>query len=385
MTLPEFRKCLILITIGLVVCETACTETKQGRTPPEIRPAPPEPEASRNLNPFDQDSSQYTTFEGKAATDLRQHTTPSEGSDFDPDIDPSGKKLVYASTRHSPNSHLYIKSITGATITQITDGPVNDTQPEFGPDGKRIAFASDRAGNWDIWLVDANGRNPTQITYSPMPELHPSWSPDGKRLTYCRINTREDRGELWIAELEKPGLKRLIGEGLFPAWSPSGDKIAYQRARIWSSRWFSIWTLDIKGDEVLFPTEVASSPNTALISPAWSHDGTQLAFSFVESRERNNAGPTTEGTVAATQTTVHSDIGIVEADGHGLQRITNHMGESYAPVWSKDGRIYFSLRTTDSETIWSTKPLQPIKIDPPSTKTTTNRRAASVIEVSDEE
>ena len=165
-------------------------------------------------------------FQGQAATNLRQHTTPNDGADFDPDIDPSGQLLVYGSTRHSNNSLLYLKSINGATITQVTDGAADDTQPEFDPSGKRIAFSSNRSGHWDIWVVDIDGRNPIQVTASPMPELHPSWSPDGKKLVYCRVNAKEGFSELWVAELEKPGVKRLIGEGLFPAWSPKGDKSA---------------------------------------------------------------------------------------------------------------------------------------------------------------
>ncbi|MFQ5501424.1 MAG: TolB family protein [Phycisphaerae bacterium] len=313
------------------------------------------------------------SFEARAASDLQQHTTPSDGADFDPDTDPTGKSLVYASTRHATNSHLYIKSITGATITQITDGPANDAQPEFDPTGDRIAFSSDRAGHWDIWIVDINGRNPIQITNSPMPELHPSWSPDGNKLVYCRINPKENRSALWVVELENPGVKRLIGDGLFPAWSPKGDKIVYQRARARDSHRFSIWTVDVFDDEVLFPTEIAASPTEALIAPTWSPDGSQLAFSLIA------ADQPTAGRKAGPMPFRQTDIALVDIDGRGIQRLTHGDSENHSPTWSTNGRIYFSTRQEDSETIWSVKPFRPIQFDdPPSATTAGTRQSASV-------
>lgn len=313
-------------------------------------------------------------FEGRASSGLLQHTTPSDGADFDPDVDPSGKMLVFASTRNSHNSHLYVKSVNGATITQITDGAANDAQPVFDPSGGRIAFASDRGGQWDIWIIDANGRNPIQITNTPAPEMHPSWSPDGKQLVYCRVDPKENRNSLWIVSLENPGVKRLIGEGLFPAWSPKGDKIAYQRARARSSRYFSIWTLDIQGDEVLFPTEVAADGDGALISPVWSPDGMQLSFTMMDPHAEGNAsaGARSRGPVG------RCDIGIVDVDGRGLQRLTEGPGQYFAPAWSTDGRIYFSARDASSETIWSVKPFRPAMSpeETPSATTASDRRSA---------
>jgi Tol biopolymer transport system component len=259
-------------------------------------------------------------------------------------------------------------------MTQLTDGPGNDAQPCYDPAGTRIAFTSDRAGNWDIWVVDISGRNPIQITSSPMPELNPTWSPDGRKIAYCRLDPREDRGSLWIVDLENPGVKRLIGEGMFPAWSPAGDKIAYQRAKARSSRWYSIWTIDFVNDEVLFPTEVASSHNGALVTPVWSGDGGRLAFCMITAQsgepEVRNAG------LARTSAAV-ADIGVVDVDGRGLQCLTDGAGECYAPSWSKDGRVFFSQRAEGRETIWSMRPFSPdgLMASPPG-RTAGVRRAA---------
>ena len=351
------RSSCMLIAVALVA-QLACRPIA-GISPskPDAQNAPSQLaiDSMRDLRLFGQGGDlQDISFEQKAAVNVLQHTTASEGADFDPVVDPAGRQLAFSSTRHSRFSHIYTKSIDGTAITQLTDGRANDAQPTFSPDGKRIAFASDRSGNWDIWAMDTTGRSATQLTTSPMAELHPSWSPDGKRLVYCKLNPKDAGGELWIVELDNPGAKRLIGEGLFPAWSPKGDKIAFQRARQRGSRWFSLWTISLDDDEPGPPTEVIGSPDAAYIAPCWSADGAQLAFACIvpTAHEATTLEP-------RPQATARADIAMIDADGRGMVRLTNGRGENYSPSWSSEDRIFFTARHEGSETIWSVKPFRP--------------------------
>ncbi len=378
----------LMLSAATLLFSMSCIATRKSEpvvrtTPVHELPTTNEPsrgwETDRDLLLFGQGSvARDLSFETRAASNLQQHTTASDGADFDPHVDPTGKTLVFASTRHARVSHLYTKPVDGATMTQITDEQANDAQPVYSPDGNQIAFCSDRAGHWDIWVIDADGRNSRQITDNPLPELHPSWSPDGRRLVYCRVNPREGRGELWVAEIDNPGIKRLIGEGLFPSWSPQGNRIAYQRARSRGSRWFSIWTVQLEENEALFPTEVASSAEAALIGPSWSPDGSQLTFSWVHGGDSAAGGDPRVGGQG------RADIGVVDADGRGLQRLTSGSGENFSPHWGSDGRIYFTAKRQGSETIWSLRPFRPIQLDQPPSLSR-NRQAAQVFETAVQE
>ncbi len=60
--------------------------------------------------------------------------------------------------------------LVGVPIACVLSGALagrkgtDDAMPAWSPDGKHIAFASNRAGNWDIYVMDADGSNVVQLT-----------------------------------------------------------------------------------------------------------------------------------------------------------------------------------------------------------------------------
>ncbi|MBC95930.1 hypothetical protein CL649_03580 [bacterium] len=67
---------------------------------------------------------------------------------------PNGDYIVY-NKQTSTSSNLHILSLLNGQTKRLTMHPMGiDAHPTWSADGKYIAFHSDRAGNFDIWIVE---------------------------------------------------------------------------------------------------------------------------------------------------------------------------------------------------------------------------------------
>ncbi len=300
----------------------------------------------------------------RTAMSLRQHTFTEEGADFDVAVDSTGERLVFASTRHHLRPDLYLKSVRGMAVAQLTSDPASDIQPTFSPDDTRVAFASNRGGNWDIWVVKVTGGPPVQVTHGQADELHPSWSPDGTQLVFCSRQSRDRQWELWIADARGGAMRKLIGYGLFPEWSPRGDTIVYQRARERGSRRFSIWMLTLVGGEPGYPTELTASQAHATMLPTWSDDGRRVSYVSTELPPRA-AESGMSGPIVGQPETVESsrlDIWVIGVNGNGKTRLTDGQTMNHGPTFSPNGRIFYTGNRSGHENIWSLLPGGPVAV-----------------------
>lgn len=309
----------------------------------------PAPKASRALNLYGELDGGATSPDAGSqldgSTNLVQVSFATEGACVDPDIDRSGNLLVFASTMHRRTSDIYLKSVNGKTLTQITSDPADDVMPAFSPDGTKIAFASNRSGNWDIYITGIDGGPPTQITNESDPELHPTWSADGRYLAYCRFGAQSARWEMWMTEVANPGVKRFLDYGVFPEWCPdvARNKIVFQRAKQRGSRDYSIWTIDITNGQASQPTEIVSAANAALINPAWSADGSRIVFVAVVDPQQDGARPG------------QSDVWVVNIDGSNRMNLTSGQFANFQPAWASDGSVYFVSDRSGTDNVWAVK------------------------------
>jgi dipeptidyl aminopeptidase/acylaminoacyl peptidase len=92
-------------------------------------------------------------------------------------------------------THLYVIDVATKTLTQITSGDYDDTEPAWSPDGKQLAFTSNRSKpdpdatyDSEIWTVAADNTNRgaslSQVTSAPGEHHSPAWSADGKWIAY---------------------------------------------------------------------------------------------------------------------------------------------------------------------------------------------------------
>ncbi|HEX8424060.1 MAG TPA: hypothetical protein VF634_11640, partial [Pyrinomonadaceae bacterium] len=153
-----------------------------------------------------------------------------------PDWSPDGSKIAFLSNRISPyNFELYVMSVDGTNQTRLTFndalvGAHNDYYPEWSPDGTKIAFVYD-GGNTahtdQIHVMNADGSGRVNLSNNTAYEYNPAWSPDGSQLVF--MSNRDGNFELYVMNANGTNQTRLTfnaGDGIdantandyFPDW-----------------------------------------------------------------------------------------------------------------------------------------------------------------------
>ena len=155
------------------------------------------------------------------------------------DVSPDGKTILFDLL-----GDLYEMPIDGGEAHCIACGMPFDSQPVYAPDGKSIAFISDRSGNENLWIANADGSVPRQI--SKLDDntvfISPAWSADGKSVYVSRFKPDINAFELWRyanmagaqpeqithAKSAPDTPKEFRGNALGAALSPDGRYLYYE-------------------------------------------------------------------------------------------------------------------------------------------------------------
>lgn len=106
-----------------------------------------------------------------------------EGTWISLDVAPDGKTIVFDLL-----GDLYLLPMNGGEAKAISSGLAWDCQPRFSPDGKYITFISDRNGNDNVWIINADGTKPRAVTKETKYNFGgPTWTPDGNFIVARRF------------------------------------------------------------------------------------------------------------------------------------------------------------------------------------------------------
>ena len=72
--------------------------------------------------------------------------------------------------------------------------------PTWSPDGRRIAFTSNRDGNYEIYIMNADGTGQSNVTNHPASDNYPAWSPDGHKLAF--ISNRGGGYDIYVVDIK---------------------------------------------------------------------------------------------------------------------------------------------------------------------------------------
>jgi TolB protein len=188
------------------------------------------------------------------------------------ELPPTGR-IVFTSNRDG-DFEIYVMDADGGNQTRLTRSEGSDVEPAWSPDGRLIAFVSERGGNADIYLMNADGSDQRRLVRHPNGDFSPAWSPDGRYIAFD--SNREGALDLYATTPDGTELLRITSDpeevDSYPHWSPDGSEIAFHSTRGDENR--EIYVVSVSGGEVRRLTE-----NPALEwLPTWSPDGSLLAF-----------------------------------------------------------------------------------------------------------
>jgi dipeptidyl aminopeptidase/acylaminoacyl peptidase len=245
----------------------------------------------------------------------------------DPQVSPDGNWVAYVvsttdAKEDRSNSHIWMVNIDGSNNRQITFSNESESSPRWSPDGKYLSFTSSRPGKTrgnQVWLLDRNGGEAYQLTEIKGRLQGHEWSPDSKRLALV-IGDPDPESE--PAPSPQPGATatpRVPKPIVIDRYRFKQDGQGY----LLSGRHTYVYLFDVETKKL----ERLTKSKWDESSPAWSPDGTRIAF-------MSNHSDDPDRDPAAQLYVVDAKPGSTEKQ---LTPATTRAGRS-RPEWSPDGK-----------------------------------------------
>jgi dipeptidyl aminopeptidase/acylaminoacyl peptidase len=101
---------------------------------------------------------------------------------------------------------------------------------ELGAYSHKIVYETNRDGNWELYLCNADGSNAVNLTNTKdVDELYPKPSPDGTKICFVADEGKGDAKmrNIYYMNTDGSGRVKVADNGREPCWSPDGSQIAF--------------------------------------------------------------------------------------------------------------------------------------------------------------
>lgn len=225
----------------------------------------------------------------------------------------AAQALLFVSNR-AGNAQIHVMNADGSGEHALTRGPAENTEPAWSPDGRRILFTSYRDGNAEIYVMQADGSQARRLTANEQADNAPAWLPDG-RIVFRSM--RSGWANFYAMDADGSGVTALTagsGDKGPPVPSPDGRWLAF------------VAFAETGGSDIhLMPASGGTPRNlTGALSkaqksfPSWAPDSRRLAYVEAKSPALN--------------------VRVINIDGTQPAMLTENAYTNASPVWAPDGR-----------------------------------------------
>lgn len=229
-----------------------------------------------------------------------------------PRVSPDNSRVAFSSLGKTGWTIRMYSLVLGRLVSFPSPGGTT-ISPSWSGDGSHVAFSSDKSGDPEIWVADANGNNAHRVTTFKGPDVSPCWNPKtGSQIAW--VSGRTNLPQIYTMESDGANVQRLTDSGYAtsPAWSPNGQFLTFA--------WDRKYGPGAPGSQDIYVMDIASRRWVQLTHdagrndfPSWAPDGRHIVFE----REVNR----------------HSEIWSMLADGTQQHALT-HDGNNTQPNWS---------------------------------------------------
>jgi eukaryotic-like serine/threonine-protein kinase len=208
--------------------------------------------------------------------------------------------------------------------------------PALSPAGDAVVFSSSRGGGFDLFVQQVESGGVKRLTEEPGDETDPVFSPRGDAVAYAGAE-----GRVSVVPLAGGKAKVLAAGGAQPAWSPDGTSIAFRRGT-------AIVVVPAAGGAERTLTPAGAAP--AVGGLTWSPDGAWVVF--------------------VSRTDGRRTLARVPASGGPVVPMSEEPLDVREPFWSPDGR--WLLATTSvgdlGDELWAVPVQRSGRVDGPPTR-----------------
>jgi dipeptidyl aminopeptidase/acylaminoacyl peptidase len=181
------------------------------------------------------------------------------------------------------------------------------------PGGSGVILLSTVEGH--TWTLDLADGTLEQLTEPDDYAAEHAWSPDGTQIAFSTMSN-VGQGAVHVIPAQGGDPLLVVENAATPQWSPDGTRIAYLNLDPFAGA-SALSVVDVETEETV---ELGAD----VLSFAWSPDGSRLA---IMTGNLNAVDPFEMPP---------SQLGIVEADGSGLELVADAAAFASAPAWSPD-------------------------------------------------